>query len=595
MQSGRSVSRLEKNTTALNRKSRESYLILLASNDKEASQKLAMLLTDDGHTVWKTDNGAQLLETFDWQQPDIVIVDTDMPIIGANDATKLIKRLAGDSFIPVILMVPDADREAKVRYLEISGDDFINKSCIICNYQLVVAKIQALMRISKLYRKLEQQKDMLKNHQQMIFSEQQTARQLFEKFLHSPLLDSSGIRYLQSSMGIFNGDLLLAAHKPAGGLRVMVGDMTGHGLSAAVGSVPASEIFYSMTAKGYSISDILVEINQKLRRLLPTGNFCAASIIDFECGRQQVSVWNGGMPDVVLFDSCRQKIKEKIGSGALPLGVVDGDALNTSVVYVDIMPGDYIYLCSDGVTEARNPQGDMYGAQRLMDSIQRQGRKANAFDAIRRDFESFTDNEQISDDITLLEITCSRALIDHDDTADLQTHEKGKRPTAWSVELRLDADALRETDPRPLLTQLVMDLQDLQTHRDRLFTILAELFSNALEHGVLELDSALKNNHSGFIEYYEQRKQRLASLESGWIRISLEHIPVDCKGELHITVEDSGRGFDFQRHQAALSENTTHSGRGIALVRSLCQDLTFQGQGNSVRAIYAWGNCDPPH
>ncbi len=594
MQDSTSVSRLEKTIDNLYDGNNPVYTVLLASSDNVTSQELALLLTNDGHTVWQTGNGAQLIETFDWQQPDIIIVDTDMPVIGGHDATRLIKKLAGDSYIPVILMTADADKKAKVRCLENGGDDFINKSCLTCNYELIIAKIRALMRTSALYRKLEQQAGALKHHQQMIYAEQQTARHLFEKFMHSDVLEISGIRYLQFSMGMFNGDLLLAAYKPTGGLRVMIGDMTGHGLSAAVGSVPTSEIFYSMTAKGYTVSDILLEINNKLRRILPTGNFCAACFVDFECNRQQISVWNGGMPDVLLLDSKRENIKEKIGSCALPLGIIDGEALNTSVVYIDIMPGDHLYLCSDGVTEARNKRGDMYGQQRLLDSIMQQGGASDAFDGVKRHFEAFTADAPVSDDTTLVEITCSRGLIEHDSAEQENPQEKERAPTAWSVELHLDADALKETDPRPLLTQLVMDVQGMQKHRDRLFTILAELFSNALEHGVLGLDSALKCDHKGFIEYYEQRKQKLASLDSGWVRITMEHRPVGCRGELHITIEDSGKGFDVRDGQAGLSENTTHSGRGIALVRSLCKDLIYEGRGNRVHAVYTWDSCDAP-
>ena len=42
---------------------------------------------------------------------------------------------------------------------------------------------------------------------------------------------------------MFNGDLVLTAPAPNGGVYVLAGDFTGHGLSAAIGSLPVTEIF----------------------------------------------------------------------------------------------------------------------------------------------------------------------------------------------------------------------------------------------------------------------------------------------------------------------------------------------------------------
>jgi hypothetical protein len=91
-------------------------------------------------------------------------------------------------------------------------------------------------------------------------------------------LQAPHIQYLLSLMALFSGDVLLAAPTLSGGLQVMLGDFTGHGLPAAIGAIPVSDIFYAMTAKGFSIGDIVAELNQKLRTILPTGLFCAACL-----------------------------------------------------------------------------------------------------------------------------------------------------------------------------------------------------------------------------------------------------------------------------------------------------------------------------
>ncbi len=62
----------------------------------------------------------------------------------------------------------------------------------------------------------------------------------------------------------------------------------------------------------------------------------------------------------------------------------------------------------------------------------------------------------------------------------------------WQVVLELGPEVLRTLDPLPLLVQRLMEIEELRTHREYLSLILAELFSNVLEHGLLGLDTTLK-------------------------------------------------------------------------------------------------------
>ncbi|MBM3226599.1 MAG: ATP-binding protein [Candidatus Tectomicrobia bacterium] len=131
-------------------------------------------------------------------------------------------------------------------------------------------------------------------------------------------------------------------------------------------------------------------------------------------------------------------------------------------------------------------------------------------------------------------------------------------------------------------------VQGLHEHRERLYTILTELFSNALEHGLLGLDSAIKHEAQGFITYYTERTRRLAHLSQGCITINLHHTVLGDSGQLTIRLEDSGPGFAHQDVRPAMEANTTSYGRGIPLVRSLCQDLRYYSVGNCVEALYVW-------
>jgi hypothetical protein len=131
-----------------------------------------------------------------------------------------------------------------------------------------------------------------------------------------------------------------------------------------------------------------------------------------------------------------------------------------------------------------------------------------------------------------------------------------------------------------------------------LFLIVSELFNNALDHGLLGLDSAIKDQVGGFESYLQQRAERLVELAGGHISLAFQIHQENAQAVLDISIQDSGPGFDHAKvttHAPVMDKDEIHAyGRGIALVRSLCAQLVYSGTGNKVWARYVLGNLDAP-
>ena len=70
--------------------------------------------------------------------------------------------------------------------------------------------------------------------------------------------------------------------------------------------------------------------------------------------------------------------------------------------------------------------------------------------------------------------------------------------------------------------------------------------------------------------------------------MSFNHQPIDNGGRLVIRVLDSGNGFEFSKVFSAVDDNQEYYGRGIQLVRKLCQEFSYLGKGNCVKAVFEW-------
>jgi anti-sigma regulatory factor (Ser/Thr protein kinase) len=153
----------------------------------------------------------------------------------------------------------------------------------------------------------------------------------------------------------------------------------------------------------------------------------------------------------------------------------------------------------------------------------------------------------------------------------------------------LKNNRLRETNPVPIIINQIMEMEGIESERQSLFTVLTELFVNALDHGVLNLNSALKADPAGFALYFKEREERLNNLTTGHV---IFHIAVEQNDDIRsimVRIEDSGEGFDHENHIVPdLNNHTGLSGRGILLIRDLCESLNYMGKGNISEAIYSW-------
>lgn len=561
-----------------------SQLKILIADDTDTDRLiLESIVKKEGHHVVSVCNGVEAVSAYETERPDLVLMDALMPALDGFGAARQIKALAGEELVPIIFLTSLNDTESLVKCLEAGGDDFLSKPY---NRFILQAKIKAFSRMREMNITMQEQRDQIAAHNNQLLQEQAVAKHVFDNIAHTGCLDASNVKYLLSPLAVFNGDIIVAAMRPSGGMMVLLGDFTGHGLPAAIGAMPLASIFYGMVQKGFSMVDILREINQKLKQILPIGVFCCATIVDMDFSKQRAKVWNGGLPDCYVYRAADGEVVS-VRSTHLPLGVLGDKEFKDNFEYVPLQQGDRFFMWSDGIVESRGPDGGMYGEDRLKQVFANNTEPDRVFDEILSDVQSYVGTDERDDDISLIELKMVPP-------GSVETKEQDfiKHSTAglieWSLTLDLEPTTFRIFDPLPLLLNILVDVPGLRRYSGELYTILAELYSNALEHGVLELDSEWKKTQEGFTRYYQERERRLAALEQGSVSFHLSHKTRGDGGELLIVVKDTGKGFVNSDVADLASKTLDHYGRGIPLVQTLCDTLTYKDQGSRVEAVFTW-------
>ncbi|WP_024678180.1 fused response regulator/phosphatase [Pseudomonas syringae] len=555
--------------------------ILIADDSASDRLLLSTIVARQGHRVLCAANGVEAVAIFMAESPQLILMDAMMPVMDGFEAARRIKALTGESLVPIIFLTSLTEGEALARCLDAGGDDFMSKPY---NPLVLAAKINAMNRLRVLHETVRLQRDQISKHHEYLLNEQRVAKAVFDQVAHAGCLGAGNIRYLQSPYALFNGDLMLAAYTPAGHMQVLLGDFTGHGLPAAVGAMPLADVFYGMTAKGYGLIEILREMNAKLKRILPVDMFCCATLLCINLPQRQVEVWNGGLPDGYLLRGTDGE-HVPLASSHLPLGVLSVDAFDARTEVYPLAPGDRIFLLSDGVLDTSDSNDQLFGVQRLREVLSANREPQLLIQEILQALNDF--GGKARDDVSLLEISA----VDEPLTrrpAPTYSDSGASSPLDLSASFEFRASTLKRFNPLPYVLQLLLEVHGLRNQGAALHMVLGELYSNALEHGVLGLDSALKHDAAGFALYYRQRAERLGALEAGFIRVTVRVEPVGEGGRLTLSVEDSGDGFDVNKAQMLIPDSDELYGRGLRLVCELSHEARWSTDGRTACVEFSW-------
>jgi len=217
-------------------------------------------------------------------------------------------------------------------------------------------------------------------------------------------LDDSSVAYWLAATDNFSGDIVAATRGPEGDLYVLLADATGHGLGAAVCTLPVLSVFYSMGETGVALGWIVHEVNRQLRATLPVGYFVAASLLRVDATSRHADVWIGGTPDLLVLDAAG-KARHRVRSTHLPLGIDVNDEDLVRYETIDLQPGDQFVLFSDGLVEAENNDGEPFGDARLFAALA-SAAAADRLDAVKRALAEHLGNTSPHDDVSLMLIAC---------------------------------------------------------------------------------------------------------------------------------------------------------------------------------------------
>jgi sigma-B regulation protein RsbU (phosphoserine phosphatase) len=183
---------------------------------------------------------------------------------------------------------------------------------------------------------------------------------------------------------------------------VLVGDVSDHGVPSALVMTTARALLRMRSSMPGRLAEVISDVNRQLSRdVEESGNFMTLFYGELDRSRLQFRWVNAGHDPAILYDAGSGEFEELKGKG-MALGILESANYNQSDI--DLHPGQILVIGTDGIWETHNPEGKMFGKDRLKAIIKSQAdlTAEQIVNSIMNDLERFRYPLAKEDDVTLV-------------------------------------------------------------------------------------------------------------------------------------------------------------------------------------------------
>lgn len=197
-----------------------------------------------------------------------------------------------------------------------------------------------------------------------------------------------------------SGDIYDFVAMPGGRLAILVGDVTGHGIGAALLTHAAQAALRSYLELVDDASDVVSRLNARLAESVETGNFMSLLLVIVDPAEGQAHYVNAGHPGLI---AGREDGIQVLGKTGMVLGVV-GEQRYSQSEPVQLSVGDFLLLRTDGVDETMDSSRQPFGEDRIKAIVERsRGQSAEQLmSSIDQELRAFSGGAAQEDDVTMI-------------------------------------------------------------------------------------------------------------------------------------------------------------------------------------------------
>ena len=325
--------------------------ILVADQTTVGTDLISQCLSGADRQIFTAESGINALAKIALFSPDLVIINSDLPDMSGYDVCKRIKRNPETQYVMVLVISAVETRETRRKAIEAGADDYIEKDF---EKHVLNSKVNSLMRVKRLSDQLKQKYIEIEEKNRVLEFQLKMGRRVQRSLIPDIDMDFRGVRLLSHYMPAMDigGDFYDVVKLGETSVAVVIGDVSGHGISAALLTAMLHLMTRNIAARYYNPDQFLSVLNNEMCKIFDSAvseiyTTVFSAVIDTK--ERKVYYSNAGHAFPIYVDAKNLAVTELSASG-VPIGLMgDSKYEFKSFVYHE---NDMIVFYTDGLMDA---------------------------------------------------------------------------------------------------------------------------------------------------------------------------------------------------------------------------------------------------
>lgn len=351
-----------------------------------------------------------------WREIDVILLDLNLPDSCGLETFLRIQKVAPE--LPVIILSGLADEALAMESVRAGAQDYLVKGSM--SPPVLVRAVRYALERKRLQLQLADYAWQLRAQNEVMKAELDLARDIQQAYL--PLGDADFPRHAAANSALLHVHSRLQTATQLGGdffdvlevsdsqVGIFIGDVMGHGAGAGLVAGILRGLIEEARPWAGDAAMFLRELNCGLRSVLCHSHgpiFATAFYLIADLAKEEVRYANAGHPCPLFRDQLTGEVGSLVwqpGGQRPALGLFDDVSYLTTCR--TLRPNDLFILYTDGLCEATNPDGMIFGIDRLFNDVREQGHlpTPELFDLLLEDAKVFSARETFEDDVCILGI-----------------------------------------------------------------------------------------------------------------------------------------------------------------------------------------------